>query len=120
MAKKNVFLNYVSEKLIHQNSTKDGDRQFANVSIPVESSKSGYGSFAVNLGQILDATKKDGTVVAGMKNVLLGAEDGKKSVSIQTDAGYETIEMTNSEIVAAVATSRKAYRAEAQAEAEEA
>lgn len=111
----NLFLNYVSEKLIHANQTEDGSREFANVSIPVEGSKSGYGSFAVNKGQILDATKKDGTVVPGMKNILLGAPEKTRKVSIQKGKSYKTIEMTNQEIVDAVAASRKAYRA-AQAE----
>ena len=49
---KNLFLNYVSEKLIHSNKTADGARQFANVSVPVAGSDNGYGSFAVNLGQV--------------------------------------------------------------------
>ena len=107
----NLFLNYVSEKLIHQNSTEDGSREFANVSIPVEGSKSGYGSFAVNLGQVIDSTKKDGTVVPGMKNILLGAADKTRKISIQKGKKYVTVEMTNQEIVDAVAASRKAYRA---------
>lgn len=113
----NTFVNYVSEKLIHKN--KAGEREFANVSVPVAGSKSGYGSFAVNLGQILPATKKDGTVVAGMKNILLGAADKTRKVSVPNDAGeYDTIEMTNQEIVDAVAASRKAYKAEQTAPAE--
>lgn len=114
----NLFLNYVSDKLIHANTTEDGSRKFANVSIPVEGSKSGYGSFAVNLGQVIDATKKDGTVVPGMKNILLGAADKTRKVSIATNKKgkkYVTVEMTNQQIVDAVAASRKAYRA-AQAE----
>ena len=112
----NLFLNYVSDKLIHANTTEDGSREFANVSIPVEGSKSGYGSFAVNKGQILDATKKDGSVVPGMKNILLGAADKTRKVSIQTGKkSFKTVEMTNQQIVDAVAASRKAYRA-AQAE----
>lgn len=111
MAKKNVFLNYVSEKLIHSNQTEDGSRQFANVSIPVAGSDNGYGSFAVNLGQVLDATKKDGSVVAGMKNILLGEADKTRKVSVQKNGAYETVEMTNQQIIEAVAESRKAYRA---------
>ena len=111
MAKTNIFLNYVSEKLIHSNQTEDGSRQFANVSIPVEGSDNGYGSFAVNLGQVLNATKKDGSVVAGMKNILLGEADKVRKVSIQKGGQYETVDMTNAEIRDAVAASRKAYRA---------
>ena len=114
--KTNAWLNYVSEKLIHQNQTGDGSRQFANVSIPVADSDNGYGSFAVNLGQILDSTKKDGSVVSGMKNVLLGEPEKTRKVSILKGGQYETVEMTNAQIVKAYAESRKAYRA-AEAEA---
>lgn len=118
MAKKtNAWLNYVSEKLIHTNKTADGARQFANVSVPVAGSDNGYGSFAVNLGQVLDSTKKDGSVVAGMKNILLGDPEKSRKVSILKGGQYETIEMTNAQIVTAVAESRKAYRA-AEADAE--
>ena len=109
--KTNAWLNYVSEKLIHQNQTGDGSRHFANVSIPVADSDNGYGSFAVNLGQILDSTKKDGSVVDGMKNILLGAPEKTRKVSILKGGQYETVEMTNAQIVKAVAESRKAYRA---------
>lgn len=113
----NLFLNYVSEKLIHSNKTKDDSRQFANVSVPVAGSDNGYGSFAVNLGQVLPATKKDGTVVAGMKNILLGDAAKTRKVSILRSGAYDSVEMTNAQIVDAVAESRKAYRA-ANAEAE--
>lgn len=107
----NLFLNYVSEKLIHSNKTADGARQFANVSVPVEGSDNGYGSFAVNLGQVLPATKKDGTVVTGMQNILLGDATKTRKISVLRGGKYESIELTNEQIVAAVAESRKAYRA---------
>lgn len=113
----NLFLNYVSEKLIHSNKTKDNSRQFANVSVPVAGSDNGYGSFAVNLGQVLPATRKDETVVEGMKNILLGDAAKTRKVSILRGGSYESVEMTNAQIVEAVAESRKAYRA-ANAEAE--
>ena len=67
---------------------------------------------------MLDATKKDGTVVPGYKSILLGAADKTRKVSVATgDASnpYQTIEMTNADIVKEINESRKAYRA-AQAE----
>ena len=115
MAKKNSWLNYVSEKMIHQNQTAEG-KEFANISIACPNSKTGLATIAVNLGQILDSTKKDGSVVDGMKNVLLGAPEKTRKVSILKGGQYETVEMTNAQIVKAVAESRKAYRA-AEAEA---
>lgn len=113
----NLFLNYVSEKLIHTNQTSDGSRQFANVSIPVANSDNGYGSFAVNIGQVLQATKKDGTVVSGMKNILLGDPAKTRKMSVLVGGAYESVEMTNQQIADAVAESRKAYRAANEAEA---
>ena len=116
MAKKNnVFMNWVSNKVIHE--AKAGEKTFYNVSIPVATSINGFGSVSVSKGQVMAATKKDGTVSDGFKNILLGAEDGVRKVSIKTDAGYETIEMTNREIADAVAASRAAYRATVKAEA---
>lgn len=113
----NLFLNYVSEKLIHSNTTADGSRQFVNVSVPIAGSDNGYGSFAVNLGQVLPATKKDGTVVDGMKNILLGAPEKTRKVSVLKGGAYESVEMTHAQIAEAVAESRRAYRA-ANAEAQ--
>lgn len=128
--KKNAFLNYVSEAMLHENARKDGNGTVVNVSIPVKESKTGYGSFAVNPGQILNATKKDGTVVPGYKSVLLGAPEKMRKISICskiTKAGkksYSDIEMTNQAVVEMVAAARKAYKdaqkaAQAQAPAEE-
>lgn len=113
----NLFLNYVSEKLIHPGQTSDGSRQFANVSVPVANSDNGYGSFAVNTGQILQATKKDGTVVSGMKNILLGDPAKTRKVSVLVGGVYESLEMTNQQIADAVTESRKAYRAANEASA---
>ena len=119
MAKKtNSWLNYVSAKMIHINKTGEG-KEFANISIACPQSKTGLATIAVNLGQVIDSTKKDGSVVSGMKNVLLGAPEKTRKVSVATNkkgTNFKTIEMTNEAIAAMVADERKAYRA-AQAEA---
>ena len=113
---KNVFLNWVSEKMIHVNQTAEG-RQFASISFPCDKSATGYASVGVNMGQLLAATKKDKTVVKGYKNVLLGKPDATRQVSIctkaakgKTKAVYEKIDMTNQAIADAVAADRAAYR----------
>jgi hypothetical protein len=114
---KNVFLNFTSEKMLHENDRKDGKGSVINVSIPVAQSKTGFGSFAVNPGQVLAATKKDGSIVDGYKSILLGQPDKTRKVSIATKVtkagkvSYENIDMTNEQIVAEVAAARKAYRA---------
>lgn len=117
----NKWMNYVSEKMIHINRTADG-KEFANISIACPQSKTGLGTIAVNLGQVIDATRKDGTVVEGMKNVLLGAPEKTRKVSIATNkkgTSFKTIEMTNEAIAEMVMAERKAYRAaQAAAQAE--
>ena len=113
---KTVFLNWVSEKMIHVNQTAEG-RKFASISFPCDKSATGYASVGVNMGQLLAATKKDKTVVKGYKNVLLGKPDATRQVSIctkaakgKTKAVYEKIDMTNQAIADAVAADRAAYR----------
>ena len=68
------FMHFVNMALIHEQHSSDG-RMFYNISVPCQQSKNGYGSIAVNPGQLLDAKKFDGTVVDGYKSILLGAEE---------------------------------------------
>ena len=120
MTKKNIFMNFVSEAMIHINKTTEG-KEFANISIPCSKSTTGYASVAVNLGQVLPATKKDGTVVDGYKSILMGSADKTRKVSIATGKkriSYKDIEMTNQEIVDCVNAARKAYRASQATETE--
>ena len=110
----NRFLNFVPNALIHVNSRADG-KQFASISLPCESSKTGYASIAVNLGQLIPATRgKDKVVVEGFKSVLLGDEAKSRKLSIATNkkgTAYKDIEMTNAEIADAFEAARAAYRA---------
>lgn len=110
MAKNNLFMNWVSGKMVHE-ASKDG-KTFYNLSLPLAASANGYGSISVSAGQVRDSTKKDGTVVPEFKNILLGSADGVRKVSIKAqDGSYTTVEMTNQEILNAVEENRKAYRA---------
>lgn len=109
------FINFISEKMLHVNKTADG-KEFVNVSFPCSESKTGYASFGVNLGQVLDAKKHDGTVVAGYKSVLLGDAEKTRKVSVATNkkgTNFKNIEMTNAAIADAFEESRKAYKAAA-------
>ena len=108
----NVFVNFISEKMLHINQTANG-KQFANVSIPCAQSKTGFASFAVNMGQVLNATKKDGSIVEGYKSILLGDADKTRKVSVATNkkgTNYKDIELTNAAIAEAFNASRVAYR----------
>lgn len=114
-----IFLNRVSNALIHTNKTAEG-REFANVSVGNTASANGLMSFAVNCGQVLPCTAKDGTPVDGYSNILLGDGEKERTVSIATGKKkitYKSVKMTNQAIADAVKESRKAYRA-AQAEAQ--
>ena len=117
MAKNSLFLNAVSVKMLHKNSRTDGSKDFVNVTIPYAASKSGYASFGVNVGQVFDATRKDGTEIKDMKNVLLGKADGKRQLSICTkltkkgQKTYGQIEVTNQQILDAFTTARASYKA---------
>lgn len=84
MEKKNLFINFVHEALIHINTRQDG-KQFDNISIPCAESKTGYASFAVNMGQLYPAAKRDGSVVDGYKSILLGKPEQTKKLSVATN-----------------------------------
>ena len=77
--KTNAWLNYVSEKMIHINKTGEG-KEFANISIACPQSKTGLATIAVNLGQVIDSTKKDG-IYTRLKTV------SKSSTRKYVDAG---------------------------------
>lgn len=107
------FINFISEKMLHTNTTKDG-KQFVNVSIPCDQSKTGFASFGVNVGQVLNATKKDGTVVEGFKSILLGEADKTRKISVATNkkgTNYKDIEVSNAAIAEMFNAARNAYRA---------
>ena len=62
------FINFISEKMLHVNKTSDG-KEFVNVSFPCSESKTGYASFGVNLGQVLNATKRDAKLASLKVNI---------------------------------------------------
>ena len=106
----NLFLNNVNEKMLHSQQGAKGE--FYNVSFGCDKSASGLATVSVNKGQVLTATRKDGSTIDGYKSVLLGKPETKRLVSVQqADGTYASVEMTNAEIEAAYAAARAAYRA---------
>ena len=114
----NVWLNYVSEKMIHIYKTKNrGGKEFASISIKCPQSKTGFATLAVNLKQIFNTTRKDGSIVEGYKNILLGKEDEIREIPIYkisnniADGLPSCIKMwmKNREIAEAVTEAHKAY-----------
>lgn len=108
-----VFLNNVSDKMIHARTTKDG-RSFANVNISCPQSENGIGTISVSSNQVLESTRKDGTVVNGYKNVFLGKPDGTRKVSIKvkgdSSSAYDNVLMSNKDIKDMFDTERDNYR----------
>lgn len=121
MTNNNVWANRVSEAMIHEQKTTDAngvERTFYNVSVPCPESKTGFASFAVNAGQVRVCTNRNGDVVEGRKNILLGAPDKTRKVSLCTKlatkkraAQYTQVEMTNQQIADLYAADYKAYKA---------
>ncbi len=114
-----IFINHYPAGMVHFNRTTDrngNEREFATVSFSCPESKNGYATFTVNLKQLLPSTKKDGTVVDGRYNILLGNPDGKRRVSIaannakkKEDRRYADVELTNQQVAKYVTTARNAY-----------
>lgn len=115
-----TFVNHYPAGMIHFNTATDkngNERQFANVSFNCPESKSGYGTFSVNMGQLLPATKKDGTVVNGRYSILLGDAEKTRRVSIATNRAknksqrkYACILLTNAQIAEYISTARAEYK----------
>lgn len=119
-ANKNVFINFISEKMLHLQTNKADGRQFYSVSIACPASANKFGTIAVTEKQVFAATKTKGTqVVDGFKNLLLGRPEKTRKVSIlNADGSYGTVEMTNAEILQAFDAEREAYKAQAQVPAQ--
>lgn len=54
--------------------------------------------------------KKNGKIIKGMYNILLGDESNKRKVSILKNGVYTTFESTNLTIAKAVSIANKQYR----------
>lgn len=115
MATNNAWMNHVSNRMVHS-ATANG-KTFYNVSFPYAESITGFASVSVSEGQVRQSTKRDGTVSETTKNILLGAPEKIRQVSICTvpaangeKAQYAKVEMTNAQIVEAYEASRKAYK----------
>lgn len=107
--------------MLHRQVNKADGREFYSVSVACPSSESRFGTIAVTSGQVFAATKNHGTEeVAGYRNVLLGAPEKMRKVSIKlADGSYSTIEMSNQAILDAFNAEREAYKAAQPAPAEE-
>lgn len=117
---KNVFINFISDKMLHLQTNKSDGRNFYSVSIACPASANKFGTIAVTEKQVFAATKNKGTeVVDGFKNVLLGRPDKMRKVSIlNADSTYGTVEMSNADILKAFDAEREAYKAQAQVPAQ--
>lgn len=108
---KNIWLNFVSEKMVREQNGPKGP--FYNVSFDCKKSASGIATVSVNKGQVRPSTKKDGSEAAGYVNVLLGAPGSQRQVSVKKEDGsFDRISMTVDEIAESFNAGRSEYRAE--------
>ncbi len=73
------FMNFVNMALIHEQQSSDG-RMFYNISVPYQQSKNGYGSSAVNPGQLLE-TQRSSMELLLTDTRAFCSEQKKKSVT---------------------------------------
>lgn len=108
-----VFLNNVSDKMIHARTTKDG-KSFVSVNVSCPQSENGIGTISISPNQVFESTRKDGTVVNGYKNIFLGKPDGTRKVSIKVkgdnSSTYDNVSMSNKDIKDMFDTERDNYR----------
>lgn len=111
---KNVWLNYVSDKMIHElHRTNEPTRTFRSVTISCPESATGLATIAVNNGQVKASTKKNGAPFEGFSNILLGDAGKTHKVSVATDKkgkNFKDIEMTNGEICKMFEAEKAKYR----------
>ena len=120
-ANKNVWINFVSGKVIHdaQATAEDGTvKAFKNLSFQMADGQ--WASVSLRSGQVKPATKKDGSEIENTYNILLGKPGTERQVSYKKSAKskkYTTATMTVDEIAELIKANQAAYRASQKAEA---
>ena len=83
-----IFLNNVKTAFIRETTFvgASGQKKF-NISVPVSKaiSESGYITFVASEKQLFDVKRRDGSIIAGLKNILLGDEESTIVVSTTRD-----------------------------------
>lgn len=115
--KNGVFLNYVSEKLVHKYQGKDG-KTYAQIGIADDQSLSGFGNVLVHESHLYPSTKRNGELVPGFVNVGIGYQpDAAVNYTIKVaDTGdsakdFDRVEMTAAELKQKYENDHKAYKA---------
>lgn len=117
----NLFLNCMSSTLIRTVTAKKSGKKMFSVSFPCDKSATGFASFVIYSDKMLyKATDSKGNPIVDKNgnqfvNILLGGESDARSVSIVTldkagNKAYETISMTNADILGCVEANRAAYK----------
>lgn len=103
---KPVFMNRVSEKLIHATSRQGLNR----VSIPDAESVNGMANILVPNARIFKSTRKGGVPIPGMMNINLGSENDIIKYSILNDEGkFVKSDKTAAEVADIWAKSQEQY-----------
>lgn len=103
---KPVFINNYPEKLCHKRSAQTF---FNSVNFKLGDA---WASFTLPINMSLDATRRDGTHVDGCVSLFLGDANRLRKVSIRNaDGSFDTVEMTNQQILDQIQASRAEYKA---------
>ena len=107
-----VWANNVSSKMIYPHKTiKSGkERLFYNMCFSCAKSDSGLAAIALNVGQVKQATHRNGTPNAQYRNVLLGTSGQIRPISIKSKKGYRKIKMSVEDILECFNTARTTYK----------
>lgn len=104
----NVYMNRVSEKLIHP--TKD--ENLVRISVPDVSPEKGMGNIVVPASNVFQAVNKQGVAIPGRFNVNLGAPDAELKYSIRgKDGKFEQSSVTASDIATRYAENQRNFMA---------
>lgn len=121
--KPQVYLNRISEKMIHTVHSEKTGKDYARVGVNLmQDGQRVTGNILVPTAFVQDSTRFQGNERVpnpGFKDVRLGAADYKINVTLgkNDDGTFKQVEMTAAEIKESAAEATKAYRAEKKMEA---
>jgi hypothetical protein len=105
---KDVYVNRVSDKLIHP--TKD--EKLVRISVPDVSPEKGMGNIVVPASNVFQSVNKQGVAIPGRFNVNLGAPDAELKYSIRgKDGKFEQSSVTASDIATRYAENQRNFMA---------
>ena len=105
-----VFFDGISDRVLHKRAKHDDGTKFYSIAISgIDDAPNGIGYFTLPEGLVIPSRRRDGTVVEGYHNLVLGNPDHVMKVSYAVKAGkYDTVSMTVAQIKEALEADRGA------------